>query len=158
MGKTLLRGGKRRIEPVRQNKRLAEQWAPHLVQIADVNERDVAIETERSQDRRLRVLGIESVNLVERSLDGKCTMPIDGRGAAKIVVTLQDQYPVSGAGIERSGGQAAQAGSDYDGVELPGHAHSSAMRDSGTRSRSTTAQMKLRSFLPSAMRCPHHRN
>jgi hypothetical protein len=60
-----------RIKPARQNKRFAEESASHFVQIADVNERDVAIEAKRSQDRHLRVLAIESVDLVERRLDGK---------------------------------------------------------------------------------------
>ena len=63
--KALFRGSKRRIDPVRQNKRLAEKRASHFVQVADVDELDVAIETERSQDRCLRILGVESVDLVE---------------------------------------------------------------------------------------------
>ena len=122
VGKALFRGRKRRVEPVRQNKRLAEKRASHFVQIADVDERDVAIEAERSQDRRLRILGIEPIDLVERRLDGKCAMQIDRCSSAEILVTLEHQNPVPGSCIECRGGQAAKTGADHDGVELPGHA------------------------------------
>jgi hypothetical protein len=49
---------------VRQNKRLAKKRASNFVQVPDVDERDVAIKAERSQDRRLWILGIEPIDLM----------------------------------------------------------------------------------------------
>ena len=87
--KTLLGGGKRRIKPPRQNKGFAEQWTSYFVQISDIDECDVTAKTERLQNRRLRILSVEPVDLMERSLDGESAMSIDSRSAAEIVVTLQ---------------------------------------------------------------------
>jgi hypothetical protein len=52
-------------------------------------------------------------------------MLIDRRCSAEILVTLEHQDPVPGPGKEGPGGQAAKAGADHDGVELPGHAQPS---------------------------------
>src|SRR5580704_11799648 len=122
MGKASLRGGKRRIDSVGQNEGLAEQRASHFVQVADVDERDIAIEPERSEDWRLWILGVEPVDLVERGFDRKCSVLIDRRSPAEGLVAFENQDPVPGSGIERSGGQTAEPGADYDGVELSGHA------------------------------------
>ena len=87
----LFRGGKCRIESARQNKRLAKQRASHFVQVADIDERDVVVKTERSQNRHLRIVGIKPVDLVQRRLDRQRAMTIDRRSAAEIVVTLQNK-------------------------------------------------------------------
>ena len=127
--KAQTRGSKRSIDTVRHDKRLAEKRASHFVQVAHVDERDVAIETERSQDRRFRILGIESVDLVERSLDGKCTMLIDGRSAAEILVALEYKDLVPSSAIDCPGDQAAKPRTNHDGVELSGHPQPLTMRN-----------------------------
>ena len=92
------------------------------MQIADVDERDVAIEPERTHDRPLRVLRIEPVDLVERNFDCKRAVAIDSRGAAVTLVALKHEHPVPGAGIERRRDQATKTGPDRNCVELAAQA------------------------------------
>jgi hypothetical protein len=54
------------------------------MQITNVNERNVAIDAERVQDRRLGIFGVKPVNFVEGCLDGKGAMTIDGRSSTKV--------------------------------------------------------------------------
>src|SRR6202161_3335789 len=112
-----------RIARIRAKKRAA-----NCVQIADVDERDVAIKAERLQDRRLWILGIEPIDLMKRSLDCKGAMPIDRRRSAKILVSFDHQNPMPGSRIKCTGGQAAKPGADNDRVELSGHAQPRSMR------------------------------
>jgi len=105
---------------VRQDERLAQQGTSHFVQVADVDEWDI-IEPKRAQDRPFRVLRIETVDLVKRSLDGQRAAAIDRRGAAEMRIALEHQHPVPGTGVERRGGQAAEPGSDDNRAELPRH-------------------------------------
>ena len=107
---------------MRQNKRLAKKRASNFVQVADVDERDVAIKAERLQDRRLWILGIEPIDLMQRGLDCKGAMPIDRRRSAKILVSFDHQNPMPGSRIQCPGGQAPKPGADNDRVELSGHA------------------------------------
>src|ERR1700723_3747472 len=127
-GKELFRRVKRSIKAVWQNKGLAKKRTSNFVQIADVDERDVAIKAEGLQDRRLWILGIEPIDLMKRSLDCKGAMPIDRRRSAKILVSLDHQNLMAGPRIQRPGGQAAKPGADNDGVELSGHAQPRSMR------------------------------
>ena len=113
---------------MRQNKRLAKKRASNFVQVADVDERDVTIKAERLQDRRLWIIRIEPIDLMQRSLDCKGAMPIDRRRSAKILVSFEHQNPVPGSRIQCPGGQAAKPGADNDRVELSGHAQPRSMR------------------------------
>jgi hypothetical protein len=78
------------------------------VQVADVDERDVAIKAERLQDRRLWILRIEPIDFMQRSLDCKGAMPIDRRRSTKILVSFEHQNPVPGSRIQCPGRQAAK--------------------------------------------------
>ena len=106
--KVRLARGQRGVEPVRHHERPIEQRASHLVQVADIDELDIAIDAERAQDRSLGIAGVETVDLVQRRFDGKCAVVVDRGGAAKIVVALQHQNLVAGAGKQRRRGQPAQ--------------------------------------------------
>src|ERR1700682_855946 len=81
--KLRLAGTARGIEPVRHHERLFEQRASHLMQVADIDERNIAIDAQRAQDRRLGIAGVETVDLVQRRLDRKRAVMIDRRGPAK---------------------------------------------------------------------------
>ena len=76
---------------------------------------------ERPQDRPLGVAGVEPIDLVQRGFDRKPAMAIDGGGSAEIVIALEHQNPVAGAGEQRARGQAAQPRADHDGIEIPRH-------------------------------------
>jgi hypothetical protein len=70
----------------------------------------------------LRIIGIESVDLMERSFDGKPAMSIDRCSSAETMVTFEHQDPVPGSGIERPGGQPTKPGANHDRVESRGQA------------------------------------
>ena len=96
-------------------------WAEQTAQVVDIDEGDRAIEAEKSQDRDLRILGIESIDLVERGFNCECAMLIEGSGSAEFLVSLKHEDPVPGLRVNRAGGQAAKPGAYYDRIELPGH-------------------------------------
>jgi hypothetical protein len=90
--------GERRVEPVRHHEWPVEQRASHLVQVADVDERDVAIDAERAQDRCLGIVAVQTVDLVQRRFDAERAVPIDRRRSAETGVALEHQDLVAGAG------------------------------------------------------------
>jgi hypothetical protein len=91
------------------------------MQIADIDEWNIAGEPQRAQDRYLGVAGVETVDLVQRCFDGKHAMMIDRGGATEICIALEHQDLVSGAGKQRRRRQATESGSDRNGIEVAGH-------------------------------------
>jgi hypothetical protein len=65
MRKALLGCRKGGIVAMRQNEWLAEEWASHLVQMTDVDERYVMIEAKGPQNRSLGILGVKPIDFVQ---------------------------------------------------------------------------------------------
>lgn len=83
--------------------------AAHFVKVADIDELQVAAETERSEQPDLRILLVQAVDLMQRRLDSKTIVAIDRRGAAKRVVAFEHEHAPARAGAKRGRREAAQA-------------------------------------------------
>ena len=91
------------------------------MQVAVIDERNITREPKRAKDRCLGIAGVETIDLVQRRFDGQRAVMRDRGGAAKMFIALKHQNLVSGAADQRRRGQAAEPGSDHDGIEVAGH-------------------------------------
>jgi hypothetical protein len=121
LGKALLGRRKSGVISVRQNKWVPEQRTSHFMQVSDVDERNVTIEAQYTEDGQLRIFSIKPVDLMQRCLNGKRAMTIDCRGSAKLQVAFENKNAMSGPGIKRSRSQPSESGADYDRIEFSRH-------------------------------------
>jgi hypothetical protein len=105
------------LKPGGHHEGLLESRAAHLPQVAELDEADALGHLEPFQDRELRILGVQPVELVQRRLDRQVADLVDAGRAATRRILLEHEHATTAARREAAGDQPADAGADDDRVE-----------------------------------------
>src|SRR5215469_1774617 len=112
------RGAQRMLDSGGQGERLADLRTAHLVEVADIDKGEIALEPQRAKDRQLGVVIVEPVDLVQGRFDRQRSVAIDGGCTAADVATLEHKHSGSAARIKGGRGQTPEARPDRDCVEV----------------------------------------